>query len=134
MRSALGRQLREFARQPSRLGRRRGKQIGWCLPDARDAARDATQLADTSCTSWTEVAGPAARQRAGQQPVMNDLLLAQVLVYQFGHLKHGDLFLAAEDLVQAIIRIDVAAILAVLKPVALDIRPDFLGHFGSRHR
>lgn len=61
------------------------------------------------------------------------LRLRQMLVDQLGHLEHGDLLLAAEDVFEFVISIDITTVFAVLKVMALDVGPDFLGHLCTRH-
>src|SRR5262245_33504868 len=53
---------------------------------------------------------------------------------KLGHLEHADLLLAAEDLLEAFVRIDYSAVLAVLQLVLLDVVPELLGHLSAWHR
>src|SRR2546427_351400 len=60
--------------------------------------------------------------------------LLEVLGDQLGHLEHADLLLAAEDLLERLVRVDHAAVLAVLELVLLDVFPELLGHLRAWHR
>src|SRR5437762_3183501 len=52
--------------------------------------------------------------------------LGEVCRNELGHLKHGDLTSAAEDLLKILVCIDVPLVLAVLETVLLDVDPELL--------
>ena len=56
-----------------------------------------------------------------------------MFVDQLGHFEHRNLLLAAEYALQLGVSIDVPAVFAVLKAIALDVSPDLLGDLGTRH-
>lgn len=60
--------------------------------------------------------------------------LRQVLRDQLGHLEHGYGGLAAKDLFELVIGVNVALVLLVLKTVLLYIFPDLLCNLGAGHR
>src|SRR5687767_4225519 len=57
-----------------------------------------------------------------------------MLVDEGGHLEHRNLLLAAENLLEVVVRIDHALVLLILQAVGLDVVPHLLRHFASRHR
>ena len=65
---------------------------------------------------------------------MSRELLFDVRRNELGHLKHGDLFLSAEDGLERVIRVDLSPFLGVLKPMLLDIVPELLAHLAARQR
>lgn len=50
------------------------------------------------------------------------------------HLEHRDLALTAEDLLQLLIRQDIALIGRILEVILLDVYPKLFYHLSSRHR
>src|SRR5262252_3784421 len=60
--------------------------------------------------------------------------LLDVLVDQLGHLEHRDFALAAENGLELVVGVDHAALLRILKPVALDVGPELLRDLGARDR
>lgn len=52
---------------------------------------------------------------------------------EFSHFKHGDLFLAAKNGFQFVIRVDIATIRSILQIMLLDVFPDFLCYFSAWH-
>src|SRR5262245_31949946 len=83
---------------------------------------------------WYKSEGARSRRRAplSRHPVRSGRL--HVLVDELGHLEHRDFALAAEDDFELVVRVDHAALLLILQPVPLDVLPQLLRHFGSRHR
>jgi hypothetical protein len=57
-----------------------------------------------------------------------------VVENQLRHLKHSDLFPAAEDFPQLIIRVDLGFVGLILEVVTADIVPEFAGDFGPGDR
>src|SRR5947209_2351946 len=55
--------------------------------------------------------------------------LLEVLVDELRHLEHRDLALAAEDGLEVLVGVDLAAVLGVLETLPLDVRPQLLGDF-----
>lgn len=53
---------------------------------------------------------------------------------EFGHFKHADALFAIEYLAQFIVRLDEGFVLRVLKVVAADVIPEFLGDFSAGER
>jgi hypothetical protein len=60
-------------------------------------------------------------------------ILGKVLVDEFRHFKHVDRFFAAKDFLELLVWVDVSFVFHILQIIFLDIRPKFLGHFGTRH-
>src|SRR6266542_1691751 len=67
-----------------------------------------------------EGAAPPVRTRALRRRSVSSLAL-QVVVHQLGHLEHRDGPLAAEDLAEGVVRVDVALLLLVLQAVPLHV-------------
>lgn len=59
--------------------------------------------------------------------------LGKMLRNELGHFKHADRGLAAENLLQVFVRIDVPLILLVLQTVLFDVDPEFFDDFRARH-
>jgi len=57
-----------------------------------------------------------------------------VFADQLGHFKHGDGFLAAEDILQRVVGVDVGAFLLILQAIFLDVGPQLLRHFRAWDR
>src|SRR6185312_7629643 len=58
--------------------------------------------------------------------------LLDVLVDELGHLEHRDLALATEDRLELVVGVDHTTLLRILKPIALDVRPELLRDLGAR--
>src|SRR5207244_8289096 len=71
--------------------------------------------------------------RLQQAPRVVIVGLLQVLADEFRHLEHRHLLLAAENLLERVVSVDHAPVLAVLQLLALDVGPELLGHLGARH-
>ena len=60
--------------------------------------------------------------------------LAEIAIRDLGQIEHGDLTPSAEERAQLLVRVDGAAVLRVLQPSPLDIRPELADDLGPRHR
>lgn len=74
---------------------------------------------------------PKERAELARSPVVDSLRLRQVLVDQLGHIKHGNLLFATENLLQIIVSIDHSTLFGVLKIMFLYVLPKLLGNFSS---